>query len=260
MRPSARAFRYETLDSAALTAADRDELWQLYQRHYDAARGALDASLRRASLAVRVRRRATGELCGMALFSVREQRHRGRTFFLVWGGAAAFDADCRGLGLLERAALRLFFQFRLRHPLATLFLIGECNAFRSYRALARAFHEFWPRPERATPPWEQSFLERYGAATFPEAWDATRRLVRPIGKSIRPHSAHSAAAESDPLWRFFHAQNPAAASGEALLFFAPLHRGNLTTMIRRGLTARASNSIAILARSAKKAIRPHISR
>lgn len=236
-RPAARAFAHDAVATASLTPAERDELWQLYRQHYDAPRSALEASLGRSTITVRVRRRGAASLGGMTLFAVRQTHHRGRTFFLVWGGAAAFDADCRGKWLLERAALRLLVQFRLQHPLAPLFLIGECNAFRSYRALARAFEEFWPHPERATPAWERSFMDHYGATYFPDHWDAQRRLVRPLGKSIRPHSARTATASDDPLWRFFQAQNPAAATGEAMLFFAPLHRRNIATLLGRGLRA-----------------------
>lgn len=237
-RLAARPFAHDAVATPSLSPADRDELWQLYRQHYDAPRAALEASLGRSTITVRIRRRASGELCGMTLFAVRQTSHRGRAFFLVWGGAAAFDADCRGKWLLERAALLLFLQFRLHHPLAPLFLIGECNAFRSYRALARAFVEFWPHPERATPAWERSFMDHYGATYFPDHWDAQRRLVRPQGKSIRPHSARTATASHDPLWRFFQAQNPATATGEAMLFFAPLHRRNIATILGRGLRAR----------------------
>lgn len=238
MRTSARAFTHEASSTSSLTAADRDELWALYRRHYDAPRAALEESLRRATLVVRIRHRATRALGGMTVFSVRAHEHRGRSFFLVWGGAAAFDREGRGKGLLERAALGLFVRFRLRHPMAPMFVIGECNAFQSYRALARSFDEFWPHPSRLTPSWERSFMDDFAARTFGDAWDAARRLIRPLGKSIRGESSRTTAAVDDPLWRFFQEQNPGAPLGEAMIFFAPLHRRNIASMLARALVAR----------------------
>lgn len=238
MNLSARAFTHEAAATSSLVAADRDELWSLYRRHFDAPRTALDTSLSHSTIVVRVRHRATGALCGMTVFSVRAHQHRGRAFFLVWGGAAAFDRECRGKWLLERAALRLFFLFRLRNPLASLFLIGESNAFQSYRALARSFDEFWPHPTRPTPTWERSFMDEFAERRFGAAWDRERRVVRPLGKSIRRESARTTAAPTDPLWRFFQRENPGAGLGEAMIFFAPLHRRNLVAMVSRGLASR----------------------
>ncbi len=238
MRTSARQLTHESSPTTELVAADRDELWDLYRRHYDAPRAALEESLRRATLIVRIRHRATRALCGMTVFSVRAHEHRGRSFFLVWGGAAAFDRESRGKGLLERAALGLFLRFRLRHPLAAMFVIGECNAFQSYRALARAFHEFWPHPTRPTPSWERSFMDDFAARTFGAAWDPLRRLVQPLGKSIRGESSRTTTAVTDPLWRFFQAQNPGASLGEVMIFFAPLDRRNIASMLAQALAAR----------------------
>jgi hypothetical protein len=237
-RASAPSFIHEATPTTSLVAADRDELWQLYRRHYDAPRTALEASLCRATLVVRIRHRDTRELCGMVCFSLRPIEHDGRRIFLVWGGAAAFDRACRGKGLLERVFLRLFFRFRLRHPLASLFLIGECCAFQSYRVFASSLDEFWPHPTRPTPAWERSFMDAHAARTAGAAWDAQHRVIRPIGKSIRGESLRTTVAPTDPLWRFFQRQNPGATLGEAMILLAPLHRRNILTMIARGITAR----------------------
>jgi hypothetical protein len=234
MSPSTSTFSYDLTPTPALLPTDRDALWDFYRRHYAADRAALEASLGRADLVVRFRR-ASGALCGMLAFSLREAEHQGRRFHLVWAGANALDRDCRGKWLVERAALRVFLRFWLRHPRAELFLLGETCAFQSYRMVTRNFATYWPHPERPTPAWERAAMDAFAAHHAGPSWDPARRVIRPVGKHIRHESACTSADAADPLWRFFHACNPGSTDGEAMIFFAPISRANILTMIGRRL-------------------------
>lgn len=230
------AYRYHISPIAALSAAARDELWQLYRRHFAAARASLEASLGRAEQVVRIRRRRDGALCGMMVFSIRARQHAGRRFYVAWAGAGALERECRGRGLLERAGIEAMLRFRCRHPTAELFFIGECCSFLSYRLLARSFAEFWPHPARATPAWERGAMDAYARQAFPTLWDPVRRIVRvDRGKHILAESRRTRAASTDPLFAFFSQINPGAAEGEAFILFAPVHLANLGTLLRRKL-------------------------
>ena len=235
MRTDRRIYTHDLVPTHALSPIDRDALWELYRRHYAADRGALDASLRRADLVVRIRQRTTGAYRGMLAFSLRKNQHLGRAFHLVWIGAVALDRECRGKWLIERAALQVFLKFWLQSPRTPMFFIGETCAFQSYRTLARSFQEYWPHPALPTPAWERSVMDTFASQHAGASWDPTRRVIRPVGKHIRQDSARTTADPADPHWRLFHSQNAGASSGEAMIFFAPIHRRNIFSMLSRGL-------------------------
>lgn len=231
-----RRFAYEIDPVAALDEAARDELWTLYRRHFAAPRASLESSLARGEHVVRIRSRDRGRLCGMMVCSLRPMQHEGRRFAVAWAGAGALDHECRGQWMLERSGLELISRFWWRHPGASIYFLGECCAFRSYRMLARSFDEYWPHPARPTPPWERAVMDELARRAFPTLWDEARRVVRPDrGKHIHASSARSDTAAADPLLRFFTQQNPGADLGEAIILFAPVNLANLTTLFTRKL-------------------------
>lgn len=232
-------FAYEISAVESLDAAAHDELWQLYRRHFAAERVSLQMSLARAEHVIRLRRRDSGALCGMIACALREVTHQGRRFHVVWAGAGALDRECRGKWLLERAGLEILMRFWWRRPAAPIFFFGECNSFLSYRLLARSFAEYWPHPDRPTPPWERAVMDELARTALPDLWDPARRVLRPDrGKHIRPESLSTTAASSDPLLRFFQTINPGASLGEAIIMFAPVNGANLLALFTRKLLRR----------------------
>jgi hypothetical protein len=234
MEPSVLSLTFEITPIAKVTSADRDALWEVYRRHFDAERAQLDASLARADQVILFRERRTRRLRGLVVFSLNEAEHAGRRFFWLWAGALAIDRECRGKWLLERSGLAVLLRFRLRHPGVPLFWIYESNSFQSYRMMARSFEVFWPHPERVTPDWEREVVGKLAREHYPERWDPERRVLRPTGKKhVRPDSSQTSLPPSEPLRAFYQAVNPEAELGASVVLLAALDRTNITTLLWR---------------------------
>jgi hypothetical protein len=234
MEPRPLDLTYEIVPVRALDAAARDALWEVYRRHFDAPRSALDASLAQADQVILYKHRPTGALRGLVAMALREREHRGRRFFWMWAGALAVDRECRGKWVLERSWVDVFARFRLRHPVAPLYWIYASLSFQSFRMMARNFATHWPHPTRATPPWEASLIDTLARELYPTRWDATRRVVRAVrGKTVRAESSRTSRPEADPLRAFYRSVNPGVEQGEIVVLLAPIDWPNAATVVRR---------------------------
>ncbi len=227
-----RELTYDYVPIATLTHADRDALWEVYRRHFNADRSEMDASLGRATHVTRFRVRKTGELRGMVAISLKETEIDGRRFFWLWAGALAIDRDCRGKWLLERFGLEFIAKFRLRHPFASLIWMYTSISFQSFRMASRSFDEYWPHPDRETPPWEAKVIDQLTAAEFGDRWDPQAKVLRGDGKKhIRPDSSVTSA--NDRYREFYARINPNAAHGDAVVMMAPLNLKNVLALTKR---------------------------
>jgi hypothetical protein len=232
--PNALSLTYDDVPLARVGVADRDALWDVYRRHFNADRAEMDASLARAERVIRFRERFTGKLRGLVVYSLRQAEHEGRRFFWLWAGALAIDRACRGKLLLERSGMDVLLRFRVRRPTAPLFWIYESNSFQSFRMMARNFDVYWPHPERDTPPWEAGLVDRLAREKFGDRWDPTTRVLRPTGtKHVRRDSAETRASETDPLRAFYRSVNPHAEEGAAIVIVAALNLRNATSLVKR---------------------------
>jgi hypothetical protein len=234
LHPRALSLTYDTVPTSALDAADRDDLWDVYRRHFDADRSALDASLARADQVIRFRRRGERALRGLVAMSLREAEHEGRRFLWLWAGALAIDRECRGQWLLERAGVETFARIRLRHPSRALLWIYESNSFQSFRMVARNYQVYWPHPGAATPTWEAGVIEKLARVHHGARWDTDARVLRPTGKKhVRPTSSQTRTDDDDPMRRFYRGLNPEASAGAAIVMLVPLDFTNLRALGRR---------------------------
>ncbi|AKF09086.1 hypothetical protein [Sandaracinus amylolyticus] len=235
----ALSLTYDIVPVASLRHGDRDDLWDVYRRHFDAARSELDASLARGSHVIRYRRRGDQRARGLTVISLREAEHAGRRFHWLWAGALAIDRECRGRGLIERSGIETFARFRVRHPSAPLFWLYESISFQSFRMMARSFDVYWPRPDHDTPAWEHGAIDTLARISTGDRWDPERRIVRATGrKHIRHESSQTSVGEDDPLRAFYRRINPGAENGAAVVMLAPLDATNLRAVLRHALSAR----------------------
>jgi hypothetical protein len=234
MANSALSLTFDIIAVDRLTNSNREALWNVYQRHFDAGREQFNASLNRADQVIRFRERRTQRLRGLVVVALRPTEHGGRRFFWLWAGALAIDRDCRGKWLLERSGIYFLIRFRLRHPLVPLFWIYESISFQSYRMMARSFEIFWPHPERKLPNWEGEVIEKLAYEHYPERWDSESRVLRPTGKKrVRSDSSHTSVTTAEPLRAFYNSVNPDAELGASIVLLAPLNWSNIATLLGR---------------------------
>lgn len=231
-------FGNTTWELVPVADVNRDELWALYQRHFDAERRYLEQTLGLAQIVACFRDRRTRELRGMATFCIREAECQGRRVHWFWMGGAALDRECRGQWLFERAALWALLRFRFAHPFAAFYSVCVSISFNSFRLAARNLGTYWPHPTRATPPWEQALLDLY-CEEVRTCWDPDRKVTVPTGRrSVRPDSRRASTTVADPLRRFFNRINPHADRGCGVVVIAPLNLANLLRVLAVGVGGR----------------------
>ncbi len=119
---------------------------------------------------------------------------------------------------------------------------------RTYRFLPGFYREYWPRPNRETPPEVARLLEAMVRSKFPNEYDAAAGVVRLSNAvPVQPERAASIAPtvderrSTDRFVDFFCQRNPGYLQGEFLACTAPLSRENLNAVGRRLLKAQPSD-------------------
>ena len=167
------------------------------------------------------------ELAGFAFTRIDRVEVEGEPCAAFTGGVS-FRLEYKGGGLATaRFGLAQALRFKLREPRVPLAFVTRASSPAAYRILPTTMPEVFPHPERQTPP----LIDRRVRAF------ATRRGYRTAGKN--PWVVSSAAVprtpekfrsrENDQFARFFLEQNPAYATGTALLVWTRL---NLSDIVR----------------------------
>lgn len=121
------------------------------------------------------------------------------------------------------------------------FLISK--GFRTYRFLPVFFEQFWPSPDRETPPEMEALLASVATRRFGAAFDRVSGIVRVQGGDcLAPELADVPETRlHDPHVAFFLARNPGHAHGDELACLAPIRRDNLNILAHRVI--RATNPV-----------------
>ncbi len=125
-----------------------------------------------------------------------------------------------------------------REPGRRLYWFLIVKGYRTYLYLPSFFHEFYPRHDRATPPFETALIARLAGSRYPDAFEPATGLVRfpeshghlaPDLAEVPPHRA------DDPHVRFFLARNPGYVRGHELVCVAEISPTNMKGLARRRL-------------------------
>lgn len=113
------------------------------------------------------------------------------------------------------------------------FLISK--GFRTYRFLPVFFEQFWPSPDRETPPEMAALLSVVATGKFGAAFDRMAGIVRvQDGDCLAPELADVPTTRlHDPYVAFFLERNPGYTRGDELACLAPIRVDNLNTLARR---------------------------
>ncbi|HEY4999614.1 MAG TPA: hypothetical protein VII36_10740, partial [Usitatibacter sp.] len=184
-----------------------------------------------ASIAL-VRAADDGRLVGLAALDVYPTTFEGRKVAVIFTSHVMLDEPFRGQNLLQRLGWRMFVRTRLRFPLHAIFWFFDSFSYKSYMLLRRNFRDFWPRRERATPPWEQGLMNHLATQMYRDAWRPELGIVRRTAhKRLRPETAPlQADYDRDPDLAFYARANPGHAEGDMLVCLCPLTLANLVTL------------------------------
>jgi hypothetical protein len=227
----------EVRTTAALTAAQWDEIWQITNRFYVTERGFAEDKLRGHRQIALFRARGNRELIGMAALDVYPADFEGRRLIVIFTSHVLLDERFRGQNLVQRLGARTFLRARVSNPFSPIYWLFDTFSYKSYLLLPRNFREFWPRYDQPTPRWEHALIDALAADKYGAAWSPRAGIVARSGhKRLRPQTAPlQEELLRDRHLAFFAAANPGHAEGDMFVCLCPLDMINWLTIGARAL-------------------------
>lgn len=221
---------------ATLTASERQQLFELMSAHFenvDQTQFFRDLDEKRS--VVLLVDSEQDRICGFSALTLRETIIDGEPVSAVFAGDTVIEPDYWGQHswLLNwgRHAFELA-DLAAHQPVYFLLLTAT---HRSYRFLPGLFHEYYPRPDRPTPPAMQARIDALSRLRFPDEYDALRGIVSLHHPTpVRAERADPAAQQRmDEDVQFFLSRNPGYQNGDYLACITILAADNMTRVGRR---------------------------
>jgi hypothetical protein len=222
---------------AALTGAQRAEMFALLDRHYEnVTRAGFAADLDEKQWVILLLDPATEALCGFSTQRLLDVEVAGRPVRALFSGDTIVARDRWGDGTLAHVWGRLALALIDGAPEAELYWFLISKGYKTYRFLPLFFREFYPRHDLPTPVWAREVIDALARHKFPGAYDRGAGVVRAgPGKDRLRCGVADLGPERlrDPHVRFFAERNPGHVDGDELCCLAPLTRANFTAAAYR---------------------------
>jgi hypothetical protein len=226
----------QAVEVATLDAVQRETMYALYMRHYDAVnRERFFADLADKHYVVLLHDQ-TGALQGFSTLAEYQREHNGRTIGVLFSGDTVVDTRHWGQQSLAFAWLRLAGRLKERAPERPLYWFLISKGHRTYRFLSAFSCEFWPAVSRPTPPRMQALMNALARERFGDDYDAAAGVIRfaeSRGHLREPFAEVSTAHRRLPEVAFFLARNPDYARGDELVCLCELASDKLRPLARR---------------------------
>lgn len=247
--PKLRRIGSQTVDTIALTQAQQRALTEeLYSFHLQVFEGVDRACFSRYVIAppadqnlLTIYRDASGNIIGYCSLQRRDLelssgRHR------ILRGVLGFLPEHRGKSL----GASFYAWHVVKHTLTAWARGMRCSMLGTpvgplmYLALARAMGDFWPHPQRSTPPSVQRLMEELSQAyQFEPPLSGEAGCCR-VGWVVQQgvEERERLHAATQPELRFYLRKNPGYQQGDGLIMLVPFHAKNLIYGLRRALRTR----------------------
>jgi len=226
----------QAVEVATLHSAQREAMYALYARYYDAAsRERFIADLADKRYAVLLHDQA-GALQGFSTLAEYQREFDGRTIGVLFSGDTVVDARHWGQQALAFEWLRLAGLLKARAPERPLYWFLISKGHRTYRFLSAFAREFWPAFDRTTPPRIQALMNALARERFGDDFDAAAGVIRfaaSRGHLREPFATVSEAHRRRPEVAFFLQRNPGYARGDELVCLCELAADKLQPLGRR---------------------------
>lgn len=227
-----------------LPGAVREDMLALHAAHFsNVCRERFMADLERKDWVILLVKRGGG----IAGFSTQKLMppliHAGRPVRFLFSGDTVVERAYWNTPLLAGCFGHLMLRLLEVHSGSELYWFLISKGFRTYRFLPVFFEQYWPSPDRETPPEMAALLAAVATREFGAAFDRMAGIVRiPDGDCLSPELADVPGTRiHDPYVAFFLSRNPGYAHGDELACLAPVRRDNLNTLARRVI--RATNPV-----------------
>jgi len=221
------------IPSRAVTLNEKEAMWRCYSRFVEARRESFMHTIDTADEAFLFYGRESGALAGFEALRVLTVAVRGDPQTVVYSCYADLDPTVRGVNLLQRVALRETLRLKLRHPFRPIFWMFTASTYLSYLLLPNNLLEYWPRPERPTPPHLRELIDAVMRTLDKDGWDPEAGVVRRHGV-LRYREGLVGSDPSllaNPHIRFYATLNPGQHEGDSLACLCPVSVRNVHTLL-----------------------------
>lgn len=164
---------------------------------------------------------SAGEVRGFTTLKGYELEVAGRRLRAVFSGNTIIERDFWGEQELVATWCRFMAQFKQEAPAVPLYWFLICSGYRTYLYLPLFFHDFYPRYDRPTPPFEQELIDTLGRRKFPAEYRAGVIEVARPRECLRPELAQPRQGRRvNPHVRYFFERNPGCFRGNELACIA----------------------------------------
>lgn len=221
-----------------LTPEMRDQMFELFQTHFDGVDRALFArDLDEKNWAVLIVDEETGQkILGFSSLHFYPTQFRGETLSVVYSGDTIMDPSAWTSTILSRSWLSSVVHLHQKEaPETRCFWLLISSGFRTYRFLPTFWQDFLPRHDGSPSEDLLALRDHLARERFGEIYDSERGLVRfPQAQVLRDElSGIPERRLRDPHIRFFQEQNPGHSQGDELVCLTEVRVDNLTRAGRK---------------------------
>ena len=234
MKAAAANICADVVAQSALTAAEREAMFELLAAHFEGVtREQFARDLAEKNWVLRLT--GAGRLVGFSTVLAYETECAGERLAVIYSGDTIVAPEAWGGTTLARAWIAAVNEVRATLGAGRCVWLLLTSGFRTYRFLPVFWREFWPRWDAPTPPGQQRLLAQLAGERFGAEFDGATGIVR----FARPQRLRAGLQEvpdgrrEDPHVAFFLARNAGHARGDELVCVTEIAAGNLTAAGRR---------------------------
>jgi hypothetical protein len=237
--------RGEVLRLSALTPSLEEQLFALYDAHYEGgSRARFHADLLEKQWILLLREERTGRPAGFSTQLLMDACVDGVKLRALFSGDTVIHRDFWGTQELTRTWLRFAGAEWARCDGMPFYWLLISKGHRTYQYLPLFFHAFYPRCDAPTPPFEQRLIDTLAAARYPGDFCPATGLLQWRGEHdrLRPELDASHRRLHSPHVRYFLERNPTHHLGTDLVCVAEICPGNLRGWVRAALQRAAEGA------------------
>ena len=241
----ARRLAGAVVPRAMLTSAERQRMYELLAAYFlGTSRDQFESDLAEKEAVILLRDVKDDHIQGFSTLMRLSTEIGGREIVAFFSGDTIVAQEFWGETILSRLWSQTVFaeadRIRDEHPDASVYWYLICSGYKTWRFLPVFFREYYPHPERLTPPHVQRTLDalgerKFGSEYFPEEGVVRFRSATPLRQGVAEVTGDRL---RDPLIAFFHHRNPGHIHGDELACLTEISRSNLTRAGERMVGAR----------------------
>ena len=176
-----------------------------------------------------------GELEGFSTIQLFDSEFRGRPVKIVYSGDTVISEECRGQTVLMHDWWQFTCGVQRQCQGQDVYWMLISKGWRTFKMIPLFYREYYPCPDRETPPDFQAFMDSLGNRKFPGEYRGG--LIVPAEPDYLKNAGTDVPdrRKDDPDVLFFLERNPGFGRGDELLCITRLAPDNLTRTGRRVL-------------------------